>query len=410
MVVSIIAVLVSLSVVVMLGVTDSAQEEATIATVRKVSALVDQRAEAFDRAFNRGGTFQQRYIDATNALLQEKRVFGVREEVVKVLARKVAFRHNFPQRHEDLLKLMFSANGRVALTAFRPDDTLAPPGVLNRNDIDGNANAIADVVDATVLSGATNPHTGTNAPNDKTVSSELLYWMLFHSNSFGASPVGADQFTSQEVADTDDDGLLEFIDAYGEPLRFYRWPTRLIDPNTPSPFQPILTADDLTDVQQAVYDGGSGTTVIGSRRVDDLERNAANLLMKGLPPAPTAVPATLIPSSRLPNFAVPRDLLLVDPDDPVGRLYAEMERLNGVDGRPQLSLEYNETWYHSPETYHVPLVVSAGPDLTLGLYEPSDTGNLGNLAMYDQSVSFDEMINQLSDNITNLNRRAGARR
>ena len=37
------------------------------------------------------------------------------------------------------------------------------------------------------------------------------------------------EFTAQEVADTDDDGLLEFVDAWGEPLRFYRWPTRMID-------------------------------------------------------------------------------------------------------------------------------------------------------------------------------------
>ena len=33
-----------------------------------------------------------------------------------------------------------------------------------------------------------------------------------------------DDFTDREVADTDGDGLLEFVDSWGRPLQFYRWP------------------------------------------------------------------------------------------------------------------------------------------------------------------------------------------
>ena len=47
---------------------------------------------------------------------------------------------------------------------------------------------------------------------------------------FGVAPVGVDAFLEQEIADTDNDGLPEFVDAWGNPLRFYRWPTRLIKP------------------------------------------------------------------------------------------------------------------------------------------------------------------------------------
>ena len=34
----------------------------------------------------------------------------------------------------------------------------------------------------------------------------------------------------QVVADIDADGLIELLDGWGQPLRFYRWPTRLVRP------------------------------------------------------------------------------------------------------------------------------------------------------------------------------------
>jgi prepilin-type N-terminal cleavage/methylation domain-containing protein len=58
----------------------------------------------------------------------------------------------------------------------------------------------------------------------KTARSEMLYALLVE----GLGPMGsaftADDFTEREVKDTDGDGLMEFVDAWGEPLQFYRWP------------------------------------------------------------------------------------------------------------------------------------------------------------------------------------------
>ena len=107
---------------------------------------------------------------------------------------------------------------------------------------------------------------------------------------------------------------------------------------------------------------------------------------------------------------LPRDLLLTDPDDPVGRLYSELERLNGANGKPQLALEFNETKYHTPDTYHTPLIVSAGADEDLGLLEPTDdaNGNFGNLAQLKSTPN--SVRDSFTDNITNRNRSAGARR
>ncbi len=58
----------------------------------------------------------------------------------------------------------------------------------------------------------------------KTARAEVLYAVLVE----GLGPLGSvfnrDDFTSREVQDTDGDGLPEFVDAWGEPLQFFRWP------------------------------------------------------------------------------------------------------------------------------------------------------------------------------------------
>jgi len=212
-----------------------------------------------------------------------------------------------------------------------------------------------------------------------------LYFALTAAASYGVGAVDNDRFNEREVADTDEDGLPEFIDAWGQPLRFYRWPTRLIDMNPPTPFQPDLSdPSDATDV----------------RAIGGLERETAGLLIRGLSPPPLP----------LPNGALPRDLLLTDPDDPVGRLYSELERLNGANGKPVFATEFNETNYHTPDTWHTPLIISAGADEELGLLEPTDDsgGNFGNLAQLNGTPN--SVRDSFTDNITNRNRSAGARR
>lgn len=53
-------------------------------------------------------------------------------------------------------------------------------------------------------------------------SSELLYFIVATSQYAGSSAL--EFFRPSEVADTDDDGLLEFVDAWGEPIQWIRWP------------------------------------------------------------------------------------------------------------------------------------------------------------------------------------------
>jgi prepilin-type N-terminal cleavage/methylation domain-containing protein len=57
-----------------------------------------------------------------------------------------------------------------------------------------------------------------------TARAEVLYALLVE----GSGPLGSaftrDDFSDKEVQDTDGDGLPEFVDAWGKPLQFFRWP------------------------------------------------------------------------------------------------------------------------------------------------------------------------------------------
>ena len=92
------------------------------------------------------------------------------------------------------------------------------------------------------------------------------------------------------------------------------------------------------------------------------------------------------------------DPLAKDPDDPLGLLHPS----NRSTASQQAS--NFERDYHTGDTYHTPLIVSAGPDALLGLYEPNNTTQMGRLAQPDLSS-----LSALLDNITNRNVRAGGK-
>jgi type II secretory pathway pseudopilin PulG len=76
------------------------------------------------------------------------------------------------------------------------------------------------------LSSAQIAQIGTNLSNHthKTCRAEILYALLVEGQGPLGSVFNRDEFTDKEVQDTDNDGLPEFVDGWGEPLYFYRWP------------------------------------------------------------------------------------------------------------------------------------------------------------------------------------------
>lgn len=394
--VTIIAILLTLSTVLVGNMLQKARERATYATITKIDNLLKERLRAFHRSIDdrnqasdaagnlnyaqrlrRMDSLIQDAVSSSSVELnatQRERVYGPARGVPRTMVLKDMFRESFPQIAIDIP------------LAKLPDEW--------------------------------NPFmAGSYTPS----SSEIMFFVLTELDVMGTAPVGEDQFDTNEVGDVDGNGRREFLDAWGNPLRFYMWPTRLIRPFG----DPALPTDP------------------SAPNLSIPQRKLAGLLIAGLPAG--QVGANGVPGAD--NDAVfgpdddkngtnndeaefgargsdDPDDLNIDPDDPTGHL--GILSLIGVD---------LEAMYHTPNTYHTPLIVSAGADGILGLLEPTNydadrngdgvvnpgedaNGNGAHDGVYGhlaQPVGIssladtqnDAILGPLFDNITNRNQRAG---
>jgi prepilin-type N-terminal cleavage/methylation domain-containing protein len=146
------------------------------------------------------------------------------------------------------------------------------PGILPAgfDGTDNNGNGLID--EAAEAGGATLFTTAAGLHQHKTARAEMLYALLVEGQGPFGSAFNRDDFTDKEVRDTDNDGLPEFTDAWGEPLQFYRWPVafhsdlqRGIDLTNSPPLPPY------GDPTSANYPTNGG--VFESREQDPLDAN-----------------------------------------------------------------------------------------------------------------------------------------
>lgn len=316
-VVAIIGLLMSIIGVATLSMIGTAKVAATKATIVKVQGLLQQRVDAATRK------------DPDPALVTTLS-FTFGKKPGESLARKISFRRAFPQTWSEV---------PTPVLASLPAGSPAIPG----------------------------PAT---TPERRAIeSAEVLHFMLTKANVLGYPPVADGEFNTSEVADTDinpmtgnaaPNGWPEFVDAWGKPLRFYRWPTRLIR-------------------------GGPWSM---------------------MPVNPSQIAKQLIPS--LPTSA---SELSRDPDDKYGFLkVGVLIDPADVTYYEQGTAPMGNKWFargafNTPETFSLPLIVSGGPDLTTGLFEPSDLINLGYWAAVDPMAN----PNATFDDISNYNIRSGGR-
>lgn len=395
-VISIVGVLITILGATVTTSIRKAREAATITLLQKLDGLLDERIKGFERA-TKSRDFQT-IVNNSKTLLTAAGIPEITPEVISAIARKNFYRGLFPQRFEDL--------GPDANSNGVPDVLELVPGV-----------------NLTVLTTQTGASGTARHPTE---SSELLYFALTRMQSFGVPPVAESEFTDSERRDTDGDGLLEFVDGWGQPLRFYRWPTRLLKPNGP------FGGDGMPGAGGPNFQfyGGLGTDDVALALAPRDMRPIAGLLISGLPPRP-AFPA------------IQWDSLSEDPDDGYGLISSFMKSQwfflgdlsNPATVIPSMTTPlganaFCEPNYPTLDTYHTPLIVSVGADGDLGLYEPSqgtDTNgdgildsNLGILAQpihgpagpYDITDSVytpngNRVTSALTDNLTNRNRRAG---
>ena len=332
-----------------------ARDAATKSTLNKVQGLANQRAQALNRLSMRKGA-----ITTTDPMQ-------------KILAIKSVTARYFPQRVVELSYADQPALYTKLVNVF----SQAPPvgqSLPNPNNLpQGDLTQYKPTLD----------------PFHTLRSSEILYDFLTQANVLGDTPITTDAFTSSEVQDTDNNGAPEFVDAWGQPLRFYRWPTRFFRSNGVIAGNPPQLSAITTPLNPTVKNSDGS-----------YDTNNARLLFASLP----------VFSGNLAQD------LNRDPDDPLRLCTSNSLLPSGLT-----FMQAFEQNFHTPATYHTLLIVSSGPDLKLGLCEPDGTAvnpTNGSLAVVPfgylaltTSVAFSATTEQdaLTDNIMYLNVRAGGK-
>ena len=340
-----------------------AREGQTTATLRKIDGLITERQQAltrfFDsRDFRRHVSVEHERLKKGNPSQGVAQLLGLAPDFVEVITKKRLLQLSLPQRFAEMID----------------ERQPATPGNPKGLGADGIPDAIQfdEVYKSLITWNSPTPAIPASATpanhTQQTESAELLYFALTRMEQFGAPATGTDDFQLTEVADTDNDGLPEFVDGWGNPLRFYRWPTRLVKPfGLLGLDQAYGTAgvdddgngsadDPIVDIDEIGFPGSDDTYIH-----PEIRRFAA-LYVQGLPRQPILVGSPPRPVQG--DF----DQLNEDGDDPFGVLLDETKRLT----RTQVNVfsSVNESTFMTFDTYHKPLVVSAGPDGVLGLFEP----------------------------------------
>lgn len=308
-VITIISILISIVAFASVGFIGQARSAATRSTIKKVDEAIQERVGAVNRWHMQPANRLQN--DVRNRLSagawQDYPLVG-QYDADLAESRKRMLRDLLPV-HQPVRPAVGNSSKDVAVSYgdlvnalwFRGKFNLDADPQLNSFELNFMYDRLTDWDsrndDGTVNSTGVANNTEAGQPQGLDRPGEVFFYALLNAPVFGGQRVAEEDFTSSELIDPDGDGFMELADAWGEPLRFYRWPTRLVS-----------------------------------------DANGRQALM------PNA------PSSDLSQ----------DPDDRGGYLRQP---------NPSLGVQ-SVVYFHDADVWHTPMVVSAGPDLQLGLEEP----------------------------------------
>lgn len=220
--------------------------------------------------------------------------------------------------------------------------------------IDNNSDGLIDDASESGL-GADQWLAIAQAHQHKTARSEMLYALLVE----GAGPLGSafdrDDFTDREVRDTDGDGLPEFVDAWGEPLQFYRWP--------------IFYHSDL---QKGFVPGSTPYgSVFEPREVDPLDPNQQLVAPAWWSASNASGILTNTGPSSLPSLGAP-----LNSGSGMFHTYFHslVEPLSYSGASPSGFWDRGTSYYQRRAFYSKLLIASSGPDRELGIAQLDTAG------------------------------------
>lgn len=311
-VITIIGVLAGMSIAVVQGVRESARVSATHARISKLDAAITEMYEGYQ--------YRRIDIDISSLHSDLRNPRSVAEIRMKYLCQTM--RMEMPQNWDEVVN--DSHLGDFQIKDSRGNIRNVP----RLKPVDSPLwNTYKDAYDAalTDLTGSGMSTADAEELIAKNGSAELLYQIITN-----GMPEMREMFASQEIGDVDEDGLPEFLDAWGNPICFVRWAAAFPD----SDRQPDIVA---LSGYTLPYDGKN------SEKWGDV-LDALNTTFAD----PT-------------NGANLRDQFYERYADPLDPLQVRRELNDPTGSSPPARPELKQGWLL------VPLIVSPGPDGSLGL-------------------------------------------
>ena len=206
MVISIIAILATLSIAIIRGAEDDARASRTATVVGLVRNVIQDRLDGYE-----GRTLQFRFADMVPSVTRWDEMRTVRKTVLAEW-----FIAEMPVNFADLQ--VFPKTAGLQLTMPIPSSMVKK---LRRHFNFPNPD----------LQDAGTP--GPAGPTTQFEDAECLYAILY--NTWDGDRRGTHFLSSSEIGDTDDDGFLEVLDAWGDPLVFSVTPLGQIFIDTTNP-------------------------------------------------------------------------------------------------------------------------------------------------------------------------------
>ncbi len=301
----------------------------------------------------------------------------VLEERARLLMLRSIIRTEMPDHPDDLKATQFWGTANPPIIYAMPTGLTKKVGALNVPIFVPGT----DVMPNALTSRAANMYAklklypqwdATNA------NAELLYLIVEDSELDGSSAIEA--FGASEIADTDGDGLYEFIDAFGYPIQWIRWPSGFSKVGSIYP--------DMLD--SAILDS-SGNLKINSEPYDRLKAD----------PGWSASNSNLMPS------VYPMPLVVsAGPDGFFGLNFREYNRYNSPSRTPRWpvggstsystsDLVYPDNIYGVPFRFSDPWGPRLNPEMRMGgLLDPANDPIEGGRTVSNPPF-------EASDNITN---------
>ena len=382
-VMAIISVLAGIAITAMRGAFGAARQNQTQAMIRTIEGTLDERLAIYETGLTNP------FYDIEKRTADYSFRAGVSSAVAQFMARKQLRQSVFPQRFQDLCGF----DGLPGAPGVDDDmdgtniDSIAVGIDLLELGLGGSASddpptaaavrtaviADVDVSDAVAMTAL---RTRLASHSTETESSELLYLCLTTPILGELPTLQADQINPDFLADTDGDGLQEFVDGWGQPVQFYNNISTLVRPNvwnaaSTSPGVHAIDAEQVATLLALVPRLNSNMPAAGLpvgaqhplNRDGDDRLNVLTPTVFSLPGPPAGTIATSLSEVTADYTAAPNDAIT-----------SAADLLDLGPGAGLAAVPNVPGWPGSLRTFSRPLIVSAGPDELLGMGNPTAVG------------------------------------